>query len=87
MESTLKFNLEDQDDKQSHFRCIKSLDMACALHEISANSRKKVLNRIESKDAHIVKNNPDLDFILQLVFEEVGDVLEEHNLNIEELIT
>jgi hypothetical protein len=34
MKATLEFNLDDQDDREEHLRCIKSLDIAMALDDI-----------------------------------------------------
>lgn len=35
MKGILEFNLNDEDDVMSHLRCVKSLDMAIALFQIS----------------------------------------------------
>lgn len=35
MKAVLEFNLENHDDKLSHNRCIKSLDLSIALWEIN----------------------------------------------------
>lgn len=34
MKATLEFDLDNPDDKMSHFRCVKALDMALALHSL-----------------------------------------------------
>jgi hypothetical protein len=34
MNATIRFDLNDADDKMAHMRCIKSLDMALALNKI-----------------------------------------------------
>ena len=42
MKAKLEFDLDNPEEKKEHFRCIKSLDMACALFEIANNLRKKM---------------------------------------------
>lgn len=42
MKATLQFNLEDEDDRMAHFRCVKSLDMALAMWEFSESLRSIV---------------------------------------------
>lgn len=44
MKANLEFDLENLEDRQSHFRCVKSLDMALALFQIQVNLRKKCEN-------------------------------------------
>ena len=41
MKATLEFDLNNPEEKKEHFRCVKSLDMACALFEIQMNLRKR----------------------------------------------
>lgn len=79
--ATLTFDLNDPDDFEQAIRCIKSLDMACALFEIKANLKKRIQYKLE--------NNPKINAngCLQLVFEEIAYIFEEHNINIEKLIT
>lgn len=87
MKAILEFDLDNPDDKEAHLRCIKSTDMASVLFEFTANSRKRIINRIESKDAHLLKHNPDIDFIIQLVFQEFNGLMEGNDVNIDELIS
>jgi hypothetical protein len=42
MKATLQFNLEDEEDRMAHFRCVKSLDMALAMWEFSVKYRRIV---------------------------------------------
>jgi len=39
-EAILKFDLNDPDDRMSHLRAVKSLDMALALWDIVHNTKK-----------------------------------------------
>lgn len=81
MEATLKFNLNDPEDKMAHMRCVKSLDMACALFEIQMNlssNLNQVLNTLpDDADKHMVKD---------LLMDSVYNILEEFQINCEELV-
>jgi hypothetical protein len=80
MKAKLTFDLSDPDQKLEHLRCIKSLDMALALWQISSNTRKECYRAIE--------NNPKEDptEYVDLVFEKIYDILEEYSINVDELV-
>jgi hypothetical protein len=40
MKAILEFDLNDQEQYTEHIRCVKSLDMACALFQIQVNLKK-----------------------------------------------
>ena len=40
MKAILEFDLDDAYDREAHARCVKSLDMALALHEIADALRR-----------------------------------------------
>jgi len=42
MKATLEFDLDNPEDRMAHLRCVKSLEMACALFEIVNNSHRYV---------------------------------------------
>ena len=48
----LKFDLNDPDDRIEHLRCIKSLDLAMALWEITSNTKKGLGYSMENKQSH-----------------------------------
>lgn len=50
MKGIIKFNLDDEDDALSHLRCIKSLDMAIALFQISQTLYNDDINVDEIKN-------------------------------------
>lgn len=79
--ATLTFDLNDPDDFEQATRCMKSLDMACVLFEIESNLKKRIQYKLDA--------NPQINAngCLQLVFEEIAYIFEEHNINVEELIT
>ena len=40
MKAVLEFDLDNPEDRMAHLRCIKSLDMAVALFEITHNAHR-----------------------------------------------
>ena len=75
MQAELKFNLDEPDDIQAHFRCIKALDMVLCLWD---------LNRfIINKDSY--SESPDIS--IEVLRTEFNDLLEKHNLDFETLIS
>lgn len=80
MKATLRFDLDDPDDRMAHFRCVKSLDMALVLFEILHNTRKDMYNTIEGK------NVTDPYEVLDLIMEKIWDDTKERGINMDELI-
>ena len=77
--ATLEYNLSDPDDVMAHKRAIKSLDMAMALWDIVHNTKKGLEWSMEDKEI-------DKYDALELVFERIHEILDEHNINTDELI-
>lgn len=89
MKATLEFNLDDNDDKMAHLRCVKATDMALALWEITHNTKKGLLYYIEGLEIRGKQN--DIDKLspyeaIELVFKEIYGILEGCNINIDDLI-
>ena len=80
MKATLEFDLNDQDDRMAHFRCVKSLDMAIALFEILHNTKKGICYTLEGK------NITDPYEAVQMVMDKIWDDAKAQGLNIDELI-
>jgi hypothetical protein len=74
----LEFDLNDNDDKQSHLRAVKSLDMAGALWDITHNTKKGLEWTLEGKEM-------DKYEVLDLVYDKIYEILQEHNINTDEL--
>jgi len=76
----LEFDLNNIDDRLSHLRAIKSLDMAYVLFDIQFNLRKRIRWKLEDL--------PDIstEDCLDLVFKEINKVFEENDVDIEKLI-
>ena len=75
----IEYDLNDLDDRIAHFRAVKSLDMALALWEITHNTKKGLEWAIEGKDI-------DKYEVLEMVFEKIYEILNEHNINTDEII-
>jgi hypothetical protein len=77
--ATLTFDLNDSDDTIAHLRAVKSLDMAMALWEIVHNTKKGLEWSMEGKEM-------DKYDALEMVYEKIHEILEEHNIKTDELI-
>ena len=77
--ATLEFDLNEPDDVMAHLRAVKSLDMALALWDIVHNTKKGLEWSMEGKEI-------DKYDTLELVYEKIHDILNEHNINTDELI-
>lgn len=81
MKAKLIFDLENPDDIISHSRCVKALDMASVLFEITTNLKKKCEYVCEN-----MSDDCDQFDGVELVFSEIYRLLDENNINIDELI-
>ncbi len=75
----IEFDLNDVDDRMAHLRAVKSLDMAMALWDITHNTKKSLEWSLENKDV-------DKYEVLEMVFEKIYEILDEHNVRTDELI-
>jgi hypothetical protein len=76
MKATLKFDLLNPDEQQSHLRCILSTKMAFVLWEMNSNCYKKLEN-----DGDSAYNQGVLDAL-----EMMRDLMEEDGIYINDLI-
>ena len=57
MNATIRFNLNNPNDKKAHMRCIKSLDMALAIWKIQQKAMEyEVINIAQLNDIFIEYN-------------------------------
>ena len=77
--ATLEYVLSDPDDVMEHKRAVKSLDMALALWEIVHNTKKGLEWSMEGKEI-------DKYDALELVYEKIHEILNDHNIITDELI-
>lgn len=79
-QATLTFDLTDSDDALSHLRAIKSLDLALAIWDIVHNTKKSLEWSLESKE-DISRYD-----VVDLVYDKIYAILEEHDIVIDKLI-
>lgn len=77
----LEFDLNDHDDRMAHLRCVKSTDMAIVLFEITHNLKKKCERICESMEA-----DSDQHDGVYTTFQQISELLDEHGINMDELI-
>jgi len=81
MKAKLIFDLSDPDQNMEHLRCVKSLDMALALWEISVNAKKQCYRIAEGKEM----KGESVDYI-NLVFEKIYEIIENHSIDVDNLV-
>jgi len=79
MIAELHFNLDDADDSMEYTRCVKATEMALVLWELMHNSKKTLEWAME---ADTINRYDALD----MVFERISELLEEHDINVNKLI-
>ena len=79
MKAILKFNLDDADDRVSHNQCVKANDMAGVIWEICYNTKKTLEWELEADD------KLDGYDALELVYKKFYEILESHDINIDNL--
>jgi hypothetical protein len=78
--ATLEFNLDDPYDQQAHLRAIKSVDMASFIFQLISNEKKLIMYQLENRDMK------DWEAV-NMVFERIHELIDEHGINIDELIS
>ena len=78
-QAIIKYDLNDVDDSMAHKRAVKSLDMALALWDITHNTKKALEWTMEGKEI-------DKYDALDMVYEKIYEILEEHNIKLDDLI-
>lgn len=85
----LNFDLNDSQDRIEFARATKAFDMASALHQMAANTKKSLKWEIESEGE---KNNLSQEVIdaqadtLDKVFNRFNEILEKYDINLDKLI-
>jgi hypothetical protein len=78
-EAILKYDLNDSDDTMAHMRAVKSLDMALALWELLNNSKRTLERAMHEKEM-------DKYEALDMVYERIYELMDEHNIKLDDLI-
>lgn len=84
MKAILEFDLNDFDDQIAHKRAVKSLDLALAIWQIVHNTKREMGREIE-RALDQDKNFTPYDS-LDILFDHIHDVLNEHHISIDELV-
>ena len=79
MKATIEYNLDDADDKHEYYLHNKADDMAMFIWELASNTKKGLEYDIEAKGK--MSNYDTLD----MVFEKIGEMLSEYDINIDRL--
>jgi hypothetical protein len=83
MKAVLEFDLNDQDDKESHMRCINSTEMAIAIFNLKHNLYKRVSHFVEN---NVNDEDPDAKYqVMEYIMGEINDELME--IDIDKLIS
>jgi len=79
MKAKLIFDFTDSDDRMEHGCCVKAGDMALVLWNLVYNSKKELERRIDGNDKLSAYDT------LDMVFEKINNLIEEHGIIIDEL--
>ena len=77
--ANLTFDLDDRDDRIEFERMMKARDMAMALWELDMNGYRKFTKYNERQEAAYQEG-------IEEVFEYIRDLLQQHQINVEDLI-
>jgi hypothetical protein len=78
MKATIEFDLSKHEERISHLQAIKASDMVNALFHIKNNLKKKLINQWGEM-------NGSTEDMIDLVFSEIFDIIDQNNINIDEL--
>lgn len=83
MKATLIFDLDEPYDKEAHFRAVKSLDMAMALHDI-VGLRKQFERQM---DMNTDVPQEWVDTAMDSVFDRICEILEDRGIVVDDLVS
>jgi hypothetical protein len=75
----VEFDLNEPDDILAFKRAVKATDLALALWDITHNTKKSLEWSMEGKEL-------DKYDTLELVFDKIYEILEEHNIKLDDII-
>lgn len=79
MKAILEFNIDDLSDDMALKRCHKAIDMAMVIWDFTYNTKKSIFYEIEAKKMSNHK-------VVELCFNRFFELIEKHNIVIDELI-
>ena len=83
MKATFEFDMNEPEDKSDHKRMSKALDMALVLWELKHNAQKKIYDSFD----YMEEDKPKTAYEgVEIVFEMLHQLMEDHGLNMDDLI-
>ena len=83
MKATFEFDMNEPDDLMEHRRMTNALDMALVLWEIKHNAQKKIHDSLDYTEEDKPKTAHET---AELVFNMIYELMENHGINIDNLI-
>jgi hypothetical protein len=78
--ATIQYDLSNPDDTMDFKRACKANDMSCVLFQLIHNAKKEIEYKMEGK-------NMDQYETLDFVFDEITEIINEHNIDIDDIIS
>ena len=82
MKATIEFDLNDEDDRKAHLRCVKATDAYLAIHDIQ-NEFKLIQNQLEVITDEVEWNHKLS--LLESIKDRFYEIIEEHGINTDDL--
>ena len=83
MKATFEFDMNEPEDKSDHKRMSKALDMALVLWELKHNAQKRIYDSFD----YMEEDKPKTAYEgVEIVFKMLHQLMEDHGLNMDDLI-
>lgn len=86
MRATLSFDLDDQDDRRAHLRCVKAEDMALLLWHYQHRLRERISERVDNLPPPGEEDISREWQVVSVVLEEMTAMMNDSYINLEDLI-
>lgn len=80
MKAKLEFDLDDFEDRQSHMRCVKSLDLSLLLWDLDQELRNRTKNASDTSTEEEIRVADEIRTIL-------FQLMSKYNIDLEELMS
>ncbi len=78
MKAVLEFNLDEPDDRQSHMRAVKALDLTIALWDVQEYLHRKIDNG---------QLTPEQRAVFEEIQKEFFSIKDNHNITFEDILS
>lgn len=82
MKATIGFDLNDEDDRKAHLRCVKATDAYLAIHDIQ-NEFRMMQRQLEVITDYVEFNHKFP--LLESIKDRFYEIIEEHGINTDDL--